>query len=151
MNKDKNKMIDDVTTIFSERCCEVSHDVCSAYDDYCRTCYALALYDANYRKIADDEIVLKKNEHDKLLLAQYAARKTIDEIFSLSLEKIEEAKKETAREIFAKAFATLSKCAAEDGFFATESDSDVSINGNVVWFELKKLANEFGIEVGEVE
>ena len=57
------------------------------------------LVDGGCQLVGDDEVVLKKHEQDKLLLAQYAARKTIDEIFSLSLEKIEEAKKETAREI----------------------------------------------------
>lgn len=167
---DRNETVRDIATVL-DLCCNEYDDKgnhvrnlcgqceCWSDDNHCCCSYnrkeAEALYDANYRKVGEDEMVIKKSEHDNLRSAQYYAYKTINEIFSLSLEKIEEAKKETAKEtardIFVKVFTTLSKCVAEDGFYATESDSDVSINGNVVWFELEKLANERGIEIGEVE
>ena len=54
------------------------------------------------RIIGDDEIVLTKSEYENLRLAQYNAQNTINEIFLLSLQKIEQAKKETAKEIFAR-------------------------------------------------
>lgn len=168
MNRDET--IKDIETVL-DRCCGEYDDKGNHIRNLCRECEywsednccccsynkkeATALYDANYRRVGEGEMVLEKHEYDKLRLAQYDAHKTINEIFSLSLEKIEEAKKETAKEtardIFVKVFTTLSKCFSEDGFYATESDSDVSINGNVVWFELEKLANAFGIEIGEVE
>lgn len=54
--------------------------------------------------------------------------------------------KKREKEIFDEVFAILTKCISEDGFFV-ETDSDVSINGNVLWYELEKLANKYGVKV----
>lgn len=54
------------------------------------------------------------------------------------------------KEIFDEVFAILTKCISEDGFFV-ETDSDVSINGNVLWYELEKLANKYGVKVKSEE
>ena len=58
--------------------------------------------------------------------------------------------KKREKEIFDEVFAILTKCISEDGFFV-ETDSDVSINGNVLWSELEKLANKYGAKVKSEE
>ena len=58
--------------------------------------------------------------------------------------------KKREKEIFDEVFAILTKCISEDGFFV-ETESDVSINGNVLWYELEKLANKYGVEVKSEE
>ena len=58
--------------------------------------------------------------------------------------------KKREKEIFDEVFAILTKCISEDGFFV-ETESDVSINGNVLWYELEKLANKYGVEAEKQE
>ena len=121
MNRDET--IKDIEIVL-DRCCGEYDDKGNHIRNLCGQCEywsednccccsynkkeATALYDANYRRVGENEMVLEKHEQDKLLLAQYAARKTIDEIFSLSLEKIEEAKKETVREILQELYKKVS-------------------------------------------
>lgn len=58
--------------------------------------------------------------------------------------------KKREKDIFDEVFAILTKCISEDGFFV-ETESDVSINGNVLWYEMEKLANKYGVEVKSEE
>lgn len=99
----------------------------------------------------------KKRSCDECELVRSAFHKGKQEGESQTLEvandflrkwSIESKKRE--KEIFDEVFATLTKCISEDGFFV-ETDSDVSINGNVLWYELEKLANKYGVEVKSEE
>lgn len=94
---------------------------------------------------------------DECELARSAFREGKQEGESQTLEaandflrkwSIESKKRE--KEIFDEVFAILTKCISEDGFFV-ETDSDVSINGNVLWYELEKLANKYDVEVKSEE
>ena len=72
--------------------------------------------------------------------------------FSFKQHVLEPLKNEDpTKKIFNDVFTILTKCIAACGFVATESDSDVSINGNVVWFELEELAKEYGINVEGID
>ena len=107
MNKDE--MIKDIKAIIDDRCeAELGQVHASSKGGKVRKTVSTRLiakdiYNAGYRKVADDdEIVLKKSEYENLRLAQYNAQTTINENFLLALAKIEQAKKETAREIIDK-------------------------------------------------
>ena len=95
MNKDE--MIEDLTNFLKNQCDNTPDEDCVGCD--CNECETRALINAGYRKVGEDEIVLTKSEYENLRLAQYNAQTTINENFLLALEKIEQAKKETAREI----------------------------------------------------
>lgn len=92
MNKDE-MIIDmaEVITQASDKCLDTACEDCKYYradDDYyrCKSVFeAEALYNAGYRKIADDEIVLNKEDYDKLCHLAYFG--------------YEDVKQETAREI----------------------------------------------------
>ena len=99
----------------------------------------------------------KKRSCDECELVRSAFREGKQEGESQTLEvandflrkwSIERKKRE--KEIFDEVFAILTKCISEDGFFV-ETDSDVSINGNVLWYELEKLANKYDVEVKSEE
>ena len=60
------------------------------------------LYNEGYRKVGEDEIVITKDEYKKLRSAKYDALTYENEVFKIALEKIEQAKQETAREIIDK-------------------------------------------------
>jgi phage pi2 protein 07 len=66
---DKDKMIKQILNDMSDYCyCEIYHDCPfegrEAHE--CNRCKAEALYNAGYRKVADDEIVIKKSEYKEL-------------------------------------------------------------------------------------
>lgn len=83
MNKDEK--IKDIRKDFVSPCIKGS-DRCGKID--CHHCHATALYNAGYRKIADDEIVLNKEDYDKLCHLAYFG--------------YEDVKQETAREVLQK-------------------------------------------------
>lgn len=60
--------------------------------------YCTKLYNANYRKVADDEIVIKKSEYEDLRLAKYKAMEEATEYEKTAYKQLEQAKQET-REI----------------------------------------------------
>ena len=75
MNKDELKMIEEtaeVITQASDKCLDTACEdckYCRADDDYyrCKSVFeAEALHNANYRKIAVDEIIIKKSEYKEL-------------------------------------------------------------------------------------
>lgn len=57
-----------------------------------------SLYNAGYRKVADDEIVIKKSEYEALLLEQKRLKEMVDRI-PCGYELKEVTRQETAREI----------------------------------------------------
>ena len=90
MNKDEKKMIEEMEKIINE----------NAWDGIKRTesyVCSEALYNANYRKIGEDEIVIKKSEYEKLT-NDYLIM--VNKGYYLGLaEGANEAEKKTAREI----------------------------------------------------
>lgn len=120
MNKDE--MIKDMAKV-----------LCGMECKYCENCFhlkqATALYNAGYRKVADDEVVFKQSEVDEF-------RKDQAEVKFLK-NKI---KQETAREILQKLKDNimLADFGCGDGY-----EEVVDMNTD----ELKKLAKEKGIEL----
>lgn len=97
---------------------------------------ATKLYEAGYRKVADDEIIIKKSKIGML-------EKTIDylEIEKAQLNKqLEKAKKETAREILQEILYTKS---CEEWF---ENEQLVDFGKKIV-DKIENLANKYGIEL----
>ena len=75
MNENEKRMIEDMAEVLnqaSDKCFATECEDCKYYradDDYYRckgVLEAEALYNANYRKIADNEIVIKKDEYGTL-------------------------------------------------------------------------------------
>ena len=67
MNKDENKMIKDIMAVIVRHHSGLGCDVlCDG--DQCENCYLTAkdLYYVGYRKIVEDEIVVKKSEYEEL-------------------------------------------------------------------------------------
>jgi hypothetical protein len=98
---------------------------------------AKTLYTLSYRKVGDDEIVLKKSEYENLRLAQYNAQTTINENFLLALEKIEQAKQETATEI-------LQKLKNKQTFLLAD---EVFGRKTPITQKINELADKYGIEL----
>lgn len=87
---EKEKIIQDMLKILSDYCDLVSNDYCDIHD--CYSCFAILLYNAGYRKVGDDKIVMDKEEwetlHNDYAKALYNARKnerkeTVREILQL--------------------------------------------------------------------
>lgn len=104
---------------------------------------AEALYNAGYRKIADDEIVVKKSEYEALKKATPIIKVDIREQFlkecEYEMRELEKkAKHETAREI-------LQEIKQKYGRSCSEYYPEyIELTG----WELNKIANKYGIELG---
>ena len=117
MNKDEMK--NDLTNILKNRCDNISFGDCMGRVS-CDSCKAEAIYNAKYRKVGDDEIVVKKRQYEqlkkynrdrkRLRLKWQQAKQDLDDIYSngfvLLVEHHEivdqvarETRQETAREI----------------------------------------------------
>ena len=112
MSKDEMKMIKEMAMILAQadrECLTKSEDCgnCNAWGKEPCACYneAEALYNANYRQIADDEIVIKQTDYVELNKDFYDWKKEYDhncllrlEVFELE-KQLKQAEQETAREI----------------------------------------------------
>lgn len=132
MYKDEMKMIEQIRKDFVARCLKGS-DGCDLRD--CQHCHAESLYNAGYRKVGEDEIVVKKSKIGML-------EKTIDylEMEKAQLNKqLEQAEQEAVREILQEVYDTFAKKVA-NGFPNRLYDDFTS---QVV----KIIANRHGIEL----
>ena len=99
MNKDE--MIKDIRKDLVSLCVKGT-DMCGKID--CHHCHAEALYNAGYRKVAENEIVIKKSELKKIQL-ELEVRENVwgleynDILENYAKQYYELAKQETAREI----------------------------------------------------
>lgn len=97
MNKDETKMIDAMCKVLNFNC-KIECDKCQA-NEFCSTYFECkALYNANCRIIADDEIVIKKSEYEKLTKT-YAAINSEAYYCGLSVGR-----EEVAKEILQEAY-----------------------------------------------
>lgn len=110
----------------------------------CHNVYiAKGLYEQGYRKLSEDSVVLSREEYDNLKLEiQKAHHKGVRVGFDLTKYKensIEQARKETAREILHKIYEQLSKYEA-----VNEIDYDCWVDD--VLYEIVK---QYGVDLGE--
>ena len=75
MNKDEMKMIEQIRKDFVARCLKGS-DGCDLRD--CQHCHAESLYNAGYRKVAEDEIVESMKTYERA--RQETAREILQEL-----------------------------------------------------------------------
>lgn len=126
MNKNEMKMIEQIRKDFVARCLKGS-DGCDLRD--CQHCHAESLYNAGYRKVGKDEIVVKKSKIGML-------KKTIDylEMEKAQLNKqLEQAEQEMSREILQELY--------------DEAISYVCKTVELTTFQIEQLAKEKGIEL----
>lgn len=132
-----NGWVDDHGNIHDPGCLEYHNCDCNATDDL-----ATVLFKADYRKVTDDEVVIKKSEYEALLLEQKRLKEMVDRIPCGYVQKEEAeywksrckeigdvASNETARDIL-----------QELAIYAEEDD-----NGQVTvdWYHLETLAERY--------
>lgn len=155
MNKDEMKMIEEMAKVLCDKNCEECSSkllVPCGYKSYCTK-----LYNAGYRKIADDEIVIKKGELGKVVISHERADlvdmlnqeiRELQKALTNDLDKGDygefengfsqgyaKAKQETAREILQE-FKTRIKPIPKNHFTRLEIDWEIAI-----------LAQKYGIEL----
>lgn len=103
---DKEKQIEEMARIFGS--CQIFPD-CTTCDEKCgrKGCYnrdrAKVLYNANYRKINENEVVISKEEYERLQVELKSLKYTdmFKEAYISQLkDELKQASKETAREIY---------------------------------------------------
>ena len=135
MNKDEMKMIEQIRKDFVARCLKGS-DGCDLRD--CQHCHAESLYNAGYRKVGKDEIVVKKSEYEKLRLAKYKAMEEAIEYEKTAYKQLEQAKQET-REILQE----LYMCFTEEYLLGFRNSNKDHKSASLV----KRLCKAHGIEL----
>ena len=126
MNKDETKMIDAMCKVLNFNC-KIECDKCQA-NEFCSTYFECkALYNANCRIIADDEIVIKKSEYEKLTKT-YAAINSEAYYCGLSVGR-EEVAKEILQELYDEAISYVCKVV------------------ELTTFQIEQRAKEKGIEL----
>lgn len=146
MNKDEKKMIEEMADTMDKLCCErfaLSEGRCYAEMTTCGQCQAKDLYNANYRKVADDEIVVTKRQYEQLkkhntdrkrLRNKWQTAEREAEYWKNRCVEIGDvASRETAREIFQK---------MKDGIENSEFGYLLINRNNII-----ELAKNLGIEL----
>lgn len=122
------KMIEEMAKIVGWRCNEKSMDYCDTVDD-CDKCIAIDLYNAGYRKIPKNAVVLTKEEQDKIL---QATEKRIEQL----KKELAQTRKETVRGLLKALKAKQVICSPEEDNF-------------VYMLDINELAKQHGVEVEE--
>ena len=76
MNKDEKKMIEELAKILKNHCDNISFDDCMGSE--CEECRARTVINADYRKVADDEIVESMKTYERA--RQETARAILQEL-----------------------------------------------------------------------
>lgn len=154
MNKDE--MIEEMAKIIdkSDEKCENADCFECEYVNTDRCVYifgAIELYEAGYRKIANDEIVVKKREYEKkeidsFLRGRESAFYDIESMFNVPkkdidyIKTIDKAKQETAREIL--------KELNDEGYKIYKQQGNTFDAGNFNWL-IAYTMRKYGIELEE--
>lgn len=139
----ENEMIKDICPDYGTMC-----DKCNA-NGHCSVEYTVKrLINKNYRKIADDEIVIKNSEYKDLRLAKYKAMAEAIEYEKTAYKKLETAKQETAREVINKLLEKINALISMGKkYYAIESNDAYFLNVYVLLNEIEQLAKEYGVDL----
>jgi hypothetical protein len=136
MREYEMKMIEQIRKDFVSPCLDPKES-CERKD--CQHCHAQALYNANYRKVGDDEVIVKKG----MLIDAAKAFEELGNLYANGFvtlakhhETIKQVAKETASEILFTIYTYLKGA-------MTQQTTALMI--------VKALAEHYGIEMGEVE
>lgn len=132
------EMIEEMAKIIGWSCDKKSMDYCDEVDD-CDECRAIDLYNAGYRKIPEDSVVLTKSEADliagELGVISPSSGKPLSEAIKAQIRK------ETAREILKELYM----------HFSADSLCGI-VNFNKHYNSAKvvsRLAKQYGVEIKE--
>ena len=137
--KDKEKAIEEMAKVIksaNEIDCIRTCDTCKYYDDNTKCIsfgQSIALYNAGYRKLPEDSVVLSREELNDLDYKAYSRGVCCasEKVF----EQKEKARKETAEKILRDLY--------------SEATSNVSETVELTTFQIEQLAKQFGLEIKE--
>lgn len=124
--KDKEKQIEEMAQDIAYSCADMGYNGCG--DKTCCGCIAKSIYDAGYRKIEDHEIVISKDEYERIN-------------DTVNLRKV---RKETASEILQELYDWLG-----DDFEELNETSFIHIMKKDYIRRINEIAKQFGVEVEE--
>lgn len=130
----ENEMIKDLTNILKNQCDNVPYDYCVGCG--CNECNAKTVINAGYRKVGEDEIVIKKRQYEQLK-KHNRDRKRLRLKWQQAKQELEQAKKETASEVSKNILTKL----ADDFSGLDGMEVEYPLN------KVKELAKQLSVEI----